>query len=166
MDKIEKLTEKVTKELASKGIPFSRIVVKDYQTDFNFIEVCVYGFRHPTTIVMTWADIKTAIEKQFTDQGYTVAAVTYKLNDIVGNNGVNYANISPGMRNRIKSLFDYAMEWGADEGQAVSIAARDAFFLTDKQWNNQKVGDNAFATACTVLYMAGKLTGNQEHRNQ
>lgn len=69
---------------------------------------------------------------------------------------VLYANITKGQKAAIVAEFERALAMGADRKQAISIAAHSGFGLTDQQWNTA-MGDNAFASACAVLVMAGKL---------
>lgn len=69
---------------------------------------------------------------------------------------VLYANITKGQKDAIVAEFERALSMGADRKQAISIAAHSGFGLTDEQWN-RPMGDNAFASACAVLVMAGKL---------
>jgi hypothetical protein len=78
---------------------------------------------------------------------------------------VNYAYITSEQRTNVITQFEYALHMGATWKQAVAISAQAGFDLTIKQWNNKRTGSTAFASACAVLVMAGKLIPEQAKGN-
>ena len=74
------------------------------------------------------------------------------------NKFTRYANLTPGQSDEIVRIYN---QWvtmdGIQPGQAVSIAARDALLLTDKQWNG-KIGADAFAAALACLVMRDAIS--------
>ena len=68
-----------------------------------------------------------------------------------------YANTTPDDVKTASIAFWYAMRLGAtDAGHACAIAARDAFGLTDRQWNG-KLGTDVFAATLAMLVMNGDI---------
>ena len=68
-----------------------------------------------------------------------------------------YADITEEVGNQLIKHFASALSWGATTGQAVAIAARDTFGLSDQAWNGKK-GSNAYAAAAGWLLLKGYLT--------
>ena len=68
-----------------------------------------------------------------------------------------YAHITDEIKAAVIREFKAARSWGCPEGQSVSIAASNAYRLTNKQWNG-KSGSDAFASALGILVMAGVLS--------
>jgi hypothetical protein len=68
----------------------------------------------------------------------------------------DYASLKDAEKAAILYNYDYALKMGATQGQAIAIAAHDTFSLNDRAWNG-KIGSNAFAAACAVVLMSGRL---------